>query len=115
MNDINSQVLALCHLHQWPHRDFITHWCQQLDERQERAQLLLSDQALTLALQEPELLELLPGIVYVLNSEIDYLRVHQPHLFENEWPIELVQISDERWVEMTLESQPVIVWESTDV
>jgi|GEM_PF-1970693 len=105
--DIDTQAASnpLWVMRTWPD----TAWCQQWLTA--ASQVILSELALLEVWYHPERIDELPARPLALHTEIQLLRQQQPELAELELPITVIQIGDQRWVELTLECQPVILWE----
>ncbi len=90
----------------WPSADWLQHW------QHDDCAFLVSEKALELCLLEPELAELLPGRTYVLITELALLA--EQGLMTEDLPLSLIQISDTRWVELTLQCAPVVTWDKAE-
>lgn len=93
-------------LRDWPSADWLTHW------QNEECAFVISEKALELCLIEPELADLLPGRSYVLITELALLA--ERGAVTEDLPLSLIQISDSRWVELTLQCAPVITWDKAE-
>lgn len=88
-------------LRQWPQADWINQW---LDED---SVVIISEQALHAVMQQPELLQQLPtGCCNCLRSEVLLLSESE----RDRVPAHVLQLADSAWVELTLQSAPVISW-----
>lgn len=99
---------TLHHIRQWP-----------TPEWRERYLLapscvLLSEAALLHAYQEPGALREIAVATYVLMDELKQLQPHYPILSE-EPPAGLIQVNAAQWVELTLNCQPVLLWNDMTV
>ncbi|RUO41046.1 hypothetical protein CWE22_02315 [Pseudidiomarina aestuarii] len=76
--------------------------------------VLLSEAALLHAYQVPGALREIPVPAYVLIDELAQLQAHYPILSE-EPPAGLIQVNAAQWVELTLNCQPVLLWDDMTV
>lgn len=87
-------------LRQWPGRAWQHCWL--LPE----TRVILSEQALLHAIQNPECLDELPVAPYALHSEVKLLPA------ELTLPASIIQLGDARWVELTLDASQYLVWDN---
>lgn len=88
-------------LRQWPQADWINQW---LDED---SVVIISEQALRAVMQQPELLQQLPTrCCNCLRSEVLLLSESE----RDRVPAHVLQLADSAWLELTLQSAPVISW-----
>ncbi|PTB85693.1 hypothetical protein C9939_04415 [Pseudidiomarina aestuarii] len=74
----------------------------------------MSEAALLHAYQEPGALREIAVATYVLMDELKQLQPHYPILSE-EPPAGLIQVNAAQWVELTLNCQPVLLWDDMTV
>ncbi len=96
---------ALITLRQWPSAAWCAQWLTA------DTQVILSEQALLATWRNHELIDELPARPLALISEIKLLREQHDDLIDLDLPITVIQIADSRWVELTLECKPVMVWD----
>jgi hypothetical protein len=96
---------ALITLRQWPSAAWCTQWVKQ------DTQVIISEQALLDIWRNHDLIDELPARPLALMSEIALLREQHSDLADRDLPITVIQIADSRWVELTLECKPVMVWD----
>lgn len=76
-------------------------------ELQEDCCVLVTGAALRAICDDPDQLEPLPGRCYALQTEVNLAQQHGQPLTV---PPQLVLINDARWVELTLNCQPLVNW-----
>ncbi|WP_404407776.1 hypothetical protein LG272_07805 [Pseudidiomarina marina] len=91
-----SAVLVVRH---WPSEKWLAQWLSP------NATLILSEQALIDAINDPSLIERLSITPYALHSELKLLGV-------DELPASIIQLGDARWVELSLDASTYMVWDN---
>ncbi|HET8817739.1 MAG TPA: hypothetical protein VFM61_09855 [Pseudidiomarina sp.] len=99
-------LTTLHHLKYWPTQQ----WRQQY--LLAPSIVLLSESALLHVYQHPAALREISVPTYVLVDELNLLRLHFP-IFAEDTPAGLIQVNAAQWVELTLNSQPVLVWDDS--
>jgi hypothetical protein len=95
---LDNPKSAVFLVRQWPSKKWLAQWLSA------DATLVLSEQALIAAVNDPTLLDSLSLTPYALYSEIKLLGLE-------EVPASIIQLGDARWVELSLDATTYMVWD----